>query len=117
MVRLAGATAKLKSEMLAVAPAEVVKLDPSTVRDAVLPNGPAVVGVSVIVTVAVTVLAVVLVALLAFSVPTLQVTVGGVPVAEVQLPAVDVADVRLAEPESTSVKVMPVVKSPLLVIV
>ena len=98
----------LKSVTVALALAVAVKVDPRTVTVPLLPIEPATVGVRTTVTVAVAP---------ALSVPIEHVSVDGLPVGVPQLPGEVDAETKLAPEGSTSEKVMPVVKSPLLVMV
>ena len=108
-VALAGETARAKSLMVAVALADVEKLEPVTVTVPLLPSDPELVGVSFTVMVATAAEA---------RVGTAQVRVEGLPLGVPQLPGLAVAEMKVTPFEgSTSVNVMPVVRSPLLVMV
>jgi hypothetical protein len=107
-VTLGGATLILKSATVALALAVAVNVDPRTVTVPLFPMEPATVGVRFTVTVAVAP---------AFKVPIEHVTVDGLPVGEPQLPGEVAAETKVAPEGSTSEKVTPVVKSPLLVMV
>ena len=107
-VALAGAKAILKSPTVALALAVALKLDPSTVTLPLFPRAPATVGVRTTVTVAVAP---------AFKVPIEHVRVEGLPVGVPQLPGEVDAETDVAFDCGTSEKVIPVVKSPLFVMV
>jgi hypothetical protein len=107
-VTLGGATLIVKSATVALALAVAVKVDPRTVTVPLFPREPATVGVSTTVTVAVAP---------AFRVPIEHVSVEGLPVGVPQLPGEVDPETKVAPDASTSEKVIPVVKSPLLVMV
>ena len=97
-----------KSDTVALALAVAVKVDPRTVTVPLFPMEPATVGVRTTVTVAVAP---------ALRVPIAHVSVEGLPVGVPQLPGEVDAETKVAPDGRTSEKVIPVVKSPLLVMV
>jgi hypothetical protein len=106
---LGGETASAKSLTATVALAEELKLEPATVTVPLLPSDPPLVGVNFTVTVAVAAVA---------SDGIEQVRVDGVPLGVAHVPGLEVAEPKVTLlPGSTSVKVIPLVRSPLLVMV
>ena len=107
-VTVGGATLILKSETVALALAVEVNVDPRTVTVPLFPMEPGTVGVRITVTVAVAP---------PLRVPIEHVNVDGLPVGVPQLPGEVDAETKVAPDGKTSEKVIPVVKSPLLVMV